>query len=232
MATRKPLMAAIMNPFSHFMGLARAEEPEKTDPNDNENLEEEREQKEGESDDDYAKRMEELDREEEEARKAEEERKREEEAKRAEEQRRKEGADDVDGDDADAEDKKDDGEDGKRAGRAKGARQRERTRCAAILAAGIKTGRINMACTLAFDSQLTASQAVSTLDAADMDGKQRQATQSVPAPSKRQALVDRMATMRTPNPGASGAAAPAADSTEAWVAKATAAYERAVGGKK
>lgn len=226
---------AALAPFAHFMGLSKAEDQENPDEptgQQADDVEDERKQREGESDDDYADRMEELDREEEEARKAEEERQREEEAKRAEEQRRKEGADDVDGDDADAEDEKDDKESAKRSGRAKGARQRERMRCAAILAAGIKAGRVNMACTLAFDSQLTASQAVSTLKAADMDGRREQAAHAASQPSKRQALVDRMASMRTPNPGAGGAAAPAADSKEAWVARATAAYERAVGGKQ
>jgi hypothetical protein len=225
MATRKPLMAAIMNPFAHFMGLSRAEGPKQVDPTDPENLENERDQREDESDESYSKRMEELDQKEDAARKAEEQRQQEEDARRAEEQRRAEG-DDADSDDAEAaaEDKKDDEEAGKRAGRAKGARQRERTRCAAILAAGVKAGRVNMACTLAFDSGLSAQAAIATLKSADLDHK---ATPTPAAATRRQSLDARMSGVRTPNPGANGGTSAAADSDAVWAARAIAASERA-----
>lgn len=202
-------------PFAHYLGLsaARAEEED-----------EERKQREDESDEDYAKRMEEMD---EEEAKAEEERKKEEEAKRAEEEERKreeearraeEEEDDVE---AEEEDRKEDKEEGKRAGRAKGARQRERIRCARILAAGIKAGRVNQACVFAFDSNLTASAAVAALNAAALDAPH----QPVARGSR---LSERMNSMQTPNPGANSGRAPSANPAKNLADRIVAAGERIV----
>ncbi|WP_250507663.1 hypothetical protein [Caballeronia sp. GAFFF3] len=177
-------------PFAHFLGLpsasaaspsaaARAEEDE------------DRKQREDESDDEYAKRMEEQDKKDEEARKAEQEEK-DKEAKRAEET----------DDDVDAEaDDKDDKEEGKRAGRAKGARQRERVRCAAIVAEGMKRGMVKQACAFAFDTNMSASEAINALSFG-------QTEQAAASPSARKPSLDeRMAHARPRNPGDSAPAA-------------------------
>ncbi len=175
-------------PFAHFLGLpsasaaspsaaARAEEDE------------DRKQREDESDDEYAKRMEEQDKKDEEARKAEQEEK-DKEAKRAEET----------DDDAEADDKEDK-EEGKRAGRAKGARQRERVRCAAIVAEGMKRGMVKQACAFAFDTSMSASEAINALSFG-------QAEQAAASPSARKPSLDeRMAHARPRNPGDSAPAA-------------------------
>ncbi|WP_353191404.1 hypothetical protein [Pandoraea pnomenusa] len=171
-------------PFAHFLGIpsaaaARAEEDE------------DRKQHDGESDEDYAKRMEEKDKEDEAASKAEED-------ERREDARRAEGDDD----DADAEeDEKDDKEDGRRAGRAKGARQRERVRCAAIVAEGLKLGAAKQACAFAFDTSMTASQAINALRMGAQD-------RGEPGAKMRGLSLDeRMAYARPANPGASAPAA-------------------------
>jgi phage/plasmid-associated DNA primase len=181
-------------PFAHFLGMpsaaaARAEEDD------------DRKQRDGESDDDYAKRMEEKDKDEEAARKAEEEKEKEN-ARRAEE-----GDDDAD---AEADDK-DDKEEGKRAGRAGAARQRERVRCAAIVAEGIKLGSVKQACSLAFDTNMTAAQAVGVLSAAAADRVDGAGSAAAAAPSPRRgpSIDERMAKVVTPNPGASAPAAAA-----------------------
>jgi hypothetical protein len=180
-------------PFAHFLGhpvaAARAESDD------------DRKQRDDETDEDYAKRMEEKDKEDEAARKAEQDKK-DEEARRAEES----------DDDADAEaDDKDDKEDGKRAGRASGARQRERVRCAAIVAEGIKLGSVKQACSLAFDTKMTAAQAIGVLTAAAADraSEANATTAAAPAPSRGPSIDERMAKVVTPNPGASTPAAAA-----------------------
>lgn len=181
-------------PFAHLLGLpgsaARAEEDD------------DRKQLDGESDDDYAKRMEEKDKEGEQARKAEEEEK--EKARKAEEEKEKENAKakEVDDDDEEGDAKADDEEDdesGKRAGRAKGARQRERVRCARIMAAGIKAGRVNQAGVFAFDTSLSASQAIAALNASGLD--------QTPSP-RTSGLRERMSGVRLPVVGTDGGAAP------------------------
>jgi len=175
-------------PFAHFLGYPAAAAARAEDDDD-------RKQREGESDDDYAKRMEEKDKEDEAARKAEQDKK-DEEARRAEES----------DDDADAEaDDKDDKEEGKRAGRAGAARQRERVRCAAIVAEGIKLGSVKQACSLAFDTKMTAAQAIGVLTAAAADraSEANATTASAPAPRRGPSIDERMAKVVTPNPGAS-----------------------------
>jgi phage/plasmid-associated DNA primase len=173
-------------PFAHFLGMpsAAAASAEEDDSK----------QRDGESDDDYAKRMEEKDKEEEAARKAEEEKDKEN-ARRADEE----------SDDADAEaDDKDDKEEGKHAGRAGAARQRERVRCAAIVAEGIKLGSVKQACALAFDTKMTAAQAIGVLSAsvADRATDTRSAAAAAPAPRRGPSIDERMARVVTPNPGA------------------------------
>jgi hypothetical protein len=210
---------AKVNPFAHFLGIPVASSAGASEKDD------EREQGDDESDEDYAKRMEELD--DEEARKAEEERKKEEGAKRAEDERKREedarrAEEDDDDEEASEEDKKEDREEGKRAGRAKGARQRERIRCARILASGIKAGRVNQACVFAFDSTLTASAAVAALGAADLDAPKQAAAR----PSR---LSERMQAVQTPNPGANSAAAPSADPAKALADRIVAVAERVRG---
>jgi hypothetical protein len=175
-------------PFAHFLGYPAAAAARAEDDDD-------RKQREGESDDEYAKRMEEKDKEEEAARKAEQDRK-DEEARRA-----QEGDDDAD---AEADDK-DDKEEGKRAGRAGAARQRERVRCAAIVAEGIKLGSVKQACSLAFDTKMTAAQAIGVLAsaAADRAADANAAAAAKPAPRRGPSIDERMAKVVAPNPGAS-----------------------------
>lgn len=219
---------AAASPFAHFLGLtglaARAEETD-----------DDRKQGADESDDDYAKRMNKLD--EDEAKRAEEEKKKEEEAARkAEDEKKEEEAraakraakakreaeNDDDADDTEM-DEEDDDEDKKREGRAQGARQRERIRCARILAAGVKAGRVNQACAFAFDTTMTAKQAVGALAAGALDVPPK-------VSSSRSGLLQRMESQALPNPGASGGASPSADPAAAAAAKVIAAGERARGG--
>jgi hypothetical protein len=174
-------------PFAHFLGHPAAAASAESD--------DDRKQRDDETDEDYAKRMEEKDKEDEAARKAEQDKK-DEEARRAAES----------DDDADAEaDDKDDKEDGKRAGRASGARQRERVRCAAIVAEGIKLGSVKQACSLAFDTKMTAAQAIGVLTAAAADraSDAQVAAAAAPAPRRGMSIDERMAKVKTPNPGAS-----------------------------
>jgi hypothetical protein len=179
-------------PFAHFLGIPSAAAARAED--------DDRKQRDGESDEDYAKRMEEEDKKDEAARKAEQDKK-DEEARRAEE-----GDDDAD---AEADDK-DDKEEGKRAGRAGAARQRERVRCAAIVAEGIKLGSVKQACSLAFDTKMTAAQAIGVLKAAAADRSESNASAAAaPAPRRGPSIDERMAKVVTPNPGASTPAAAA-----------------------
>lgn len=200
-------LAAAM-PFAHYLGLgiagqraARAEEGD----------DDERKQKPDESDEDYAKRMDEMDKEEEAAR-------------RAEEDKNKPGADDED-DDADMEDgadddKQNDKEEGKRAGRAKGARQRERVRCARIIAAGVKAGRVNQAAVFAFDTSMTAHQAIAALGAVDLD-----------RPQARGSRLNSLMSSVQPPIATPQADAPSASDPRAIAAKAIAAAAKARGEK-
>ncbi|MEK6420016.1 MAG: hypothetical protein V4801_10445 [Burkholderia gladioli] len=153
----------------------------------------ERDRRDDESDEDYAKRMEELD---EKERAEEEERKKEEDARRAEDERKKE--EDAkraaaEGDD-DSEDDDEDGADAK----ASAARQRERVRCARIMAHGIKLGRARQAGVFAFDTKMSSRAAISALNASAEDA---------PSSSRRTSqLSSRMATTHIPAAGAGGSA--------------------------
>lgn len=219
--TLKNRMSAM--PFAHLLGLAVSAKAEGED--------DDRKKKDDESDDDYAKRMEEKDKEEE-AKRAEEEEKEKEAARKAEEEEKEKEAkrakkakraDDDGDDDADMEaDDEDDEEEGKRAGRASGARQRERIRCARIVAAGIAAGRVNQACAFAFDTKLTSAQAISALNAASLDAP----------PTRGSGLRERMSVVQVANPGANtGTTVVNADPSKAAAASIIAAGERARSGK-
>ncbi|WP_175829711.1 hypothetical protein [Burkholderia cepacia] len=172
MSFKKTLAGAM--PFAHLLSNGRAAKAE----------DDERKQREGESDEDYATRMEELDekeREEEEARRAEKERE-EEEARRAAAE---------DGEDGD-----DETDDAKKASRAT-----ERARCARIMAHGISIGQPAQAGVFAFDTKMSSKVAIAALDAG-----QAAAPQSRRA-SGRMSLGDRMGSTTIPNPGASAVAA-------------------------
>jgi len=171
--------------FAHLAGLpsraARAAEQD-----------DERKQRDGESDDDYAKRMEELDEEDEQARKAEEERN-EEEARKAEEERQKEEEARRAEEDKDSDPAADDDDDEMRGKSAVArARRRERARCAAIFASPAAARNPVLAANLAFKGQMKRSEAIALLE-------------GTPAPASA-AHASRAA--RNPNLGADGGAKP------------------------
>ncbi|MCA8226196.1 hypothetical protein [Burkholderia vietnamiensis] len=150
----------------------------------------ERKQREDESDEDYAKRMEELD---EKERAEQEEKEKEEAARRAEEEREREEAEKraaAEGDD-DSED--DDGDDAT----ASAARQRERVRCARIMAHGIKLGRSRQAGVFAFDTKMSSRAAIAALNAGAEDAPAQ--------PRRASQLSSRMASTAIPTAGAGGA---------------------------
>jgi hypothetical protein len=123
--------------FAHLLGRAgiRAEDDQ---DGDDTGQDDERKQRDGESDDDYAKRMEELD--------------------------KKDGDDDKDG--ADAEDEED--PDADAAGendKEKAARAKERARCAAIFGSKASGTRPDVAAHLAFNTSMSAKAAIGMLDA-------------------------------------------------------------------
>lgn len=156
--------------FAHLIGMAAADGGE--DPN---------KQRDGESDEDYAKRMDE------EERKQRDDESDEDYAKRMEELDKKEG-DDEEGDDADAEEETE-GE--------KAARDRERARCAAIFSSPAAASRPDFAAHLAFQTSMKASEAIGML------------TSFAAGAPKRTSLATRMAGVKQVNTGTgAGAAAP------------------------
>ncbi|HDR8927882.1 hypothetical protein [Burkholderia vietnamiensis] len=173
-----------MAPFAHLLSRAGAARAESED--------DERKQREDESDEDYAKRMEELD----EKERAEEE-EREREAARA----RDEG-NDVDGDDTEAEDGDDETDDAKKA-----ARATERARCARIMAHGIATGNVKQAAVFAFNTKVSSAVAIQALGAANAVAPQPQPQPQPQPAARRPSLDERMAHVRTPNPGTAANAA-------------------------
>lgn len=135
-------------PFASFMGLHLEDQRKDDEKAKRAEKEEEwakkaetdpdREQLEDESDDDYAARMEEMD-----------------------EEEKAEG--EIIEPDPDAEEDEDDEKPN-----AKAARASERKRCARIIAHGVKAGNVHQAAVFAFDTNLTASQAISAMNAAKM----------------------------------------------------------------
>jgi hypothetical protein len=188
-------------PFAHLLGKSAAAKAEDDDK-----------KRDDESEEDYAKRMEDKEEKEKAAKKAEDDKKKED-AKGA-------GADDDDDDsDMKAEDDEDDGEDKKREGRAKGARERERVRCAAIVMAGINAGSVKQACVFSFDTNLSTKQAIAALGAGQLD-----------KPQGRAGLASRMSAIQTPI-AVSEVNAPDASSPKAIADRAIAAAARARGEK-
>lgn len=125
-----------------------------------------REQKDGESEDDYEARMKAMDEEDEKDEQAES---------------------DLDG--APTEDPDDDGDQDAGAKKAaKAARASERARCASIVAAGIKSNQLHTACSLAFDTSMSASEVTKVLSMSRHD-------------KSGSSLSNRMAGVDIPNPG-------------------------------
>jgi len=110
-----------------------------------------------------------------------------------------ERAEEVDPDEED----KDDKDDAKKAKKAKKAEddsdddgesaKAERARCAKIIAHGIAHGCVRQAGVFAFDTNMTAAQAIRALEASATDGKARSS-----------GLRERMAGVKVPNVGANG----------------------------
>jgi len=171
MSFRKTLAGAAQ-PFAALLSnkpnAARAEDDE-------------RRQKEGESDDDYAKRMDDMDAAEE---------KEKEDARKAAEEKEKEDARRAAAEDGDDED--DESDDAKKA-----ARSTERARCARIMAHGINMAAARQAGVFAFDTKMSSKAAIAALNASASDS----------TAGRRVTLGDRMSRMETPNPGGSSAVA-------------------------
>ena len=172
--------------FAHLLGLAAKAEDDDTAANaEDQTDDDERKQRDGESDDDYAKRMQELD--------------------------DKEDADDGNPDDNPDANNGNEQEDDK----AKGARTEERARCAAIIAHGIKAGCVEQAGVFAFDTRLSAAEAISALKAG------ASATAARPA-----LLAARMSAVVVPKVGTDAAAGPDASTAEGQAALIIAAAKK------
>jgi hypothetical protein len=165
--------------FAHLLGLPKAAKAEEDDDN--------KKQGPDESDDDYAKRMED------------EEKKDDEDGDGA------KGTKADDDGDGDAEDDPDDKKKVKKAKKAedgdddddegmKAARKAERKRCAAIFGDASAGTRPDLAAHLAFNTSMSATEAIELLKAAAVGGRGR-------------SLADRMATVTVPNVGAGGVSA-------------------------
>lgn len=176
--------------FAHLLGI-RASQAE----------DDEMKQGADESDEDYAKRMEEDEKKkEDEAKRAQEdEKKKEDEAKKAEDEKNKSKA----GGGNDEEDEKE-----------KAARKSERARCAAIFASPAAGIRPDVAAHLAFSTDMSSADAVGMLETVSAG--------STPV----RGLAMRMATVAVPNVGDSGGAAPAAGSSTDIAAKIVAAGKK------
>lgn len=181
------MKSKILAPFASFLSNAPRAAGARIE--DGGGDDDERKQRDGESDEDYAKRMEELD---EKERAEQEEKEKEAAARRAEEEREREEAEQraaAEGDD-DSED--DDGDDAT----ASAARQRERVRCARIMAHGIKLGRARQAGVFAFDTKMSSRAAIAALNAGAEDAPAQ--------PRRASSLSTRMASTIIPSAGAGG----------------------------
>lgn len=142
MSLTKKLAATV--PFAHLLGIrAESDEPKKEDKPDAARAE-------SEDDDERKQREDESD--EQYAKRMEELDDKDEKAKRAEEDKPEEDAEDDDDN-------------------AKAARTSERARCAKIIAHGIKNGCVNQAGVFAFDTGMTADQAISAMSASKLDNE-------------------------------------------------------------
>ncbi|HIE4193327.1 MULTISPECIES: hypothetical protein [Burkholderia] len=181
------MKSKILAPFASFLSNAPRAAGARIEEGGGDD--DERKQREGESDEDYAKRMEDLD---EKERAEQEEKEKEAAARRAEEEREREEAEQraaAEGDD-DSED--DDGDDAT----ASAARQRERVRCARIMAHGIKLGRARQAGVFAFDTKMSSRAAIAALNAGAEDAPAQ--------PRRASSLSSRMASTSIPSAGAGG----------------------------
>jgi len=176
--------------FAHLIGIsaARADDDQDDAADDKDGKDDERKQRDDESDEDYAERMEELD---------------------------KKEADDEDPDpDADDDDESE---------KEKAARASERARCATIFGSKAAASRPDFAAHLAFETNLSAKQAVGMLSAF--------AAGAPAGAAKPKSLGNRMAGVKVPNVGASADAAAAPNATQA-AADAIIAAGRARRGEK
>lgn len=199
-------------PFAHLLGMAATAKAEG---------DEEMDRRDGESDEDYARRMEDK---EDEEKEAEEKAKKAKKAKKAEDADGDEDAQGVDESDEDyaqrMEDKEEDEEKAKKAKKAeddesdkeKAARRSERARCAAIFKCSAAGVRPDVAAHLAFSTSMSTAEAVSMLTTVAAGGAMQP-----------RSLASRMAGVKTPNVGAGGVAAPAAGSSADVAAKIIAA---------
>lgn len=146
-------------------------------------------QRDGESDEDYAKRMDE------EERKQRDDETDEEYAKRMEELDKDKDSDDDD--DKESGEADDDKEADDESDKEKAARRNERARCAAIFASEAAASRPDMAAHLAFETDMTAKAAVKMLS-----------TFAAGAAPARTSLASRMSTVKQVNTGTGRAAAP------------------------
>jgi hypothetical protein len=160
--------------FAHLLGLAsaKAEENDKKKDDDTAKKAEEDDDKQraDESDEDYAKRMEEKDKDT--AKKAEDDEK----AKKAEDDKKKED-----------EAKENDDE------KQKAARSSERARCARIIAHGIANNCVRQAGVFAFDTEMSAPQAIGALEASAAD--------TADSPRRSSGLRERMGGVQQVNVG-------------------------------
>lgn len=168
-------------PFAHLLGIRAEAEDDERRDSDPLAEDDERKQREGESDEDYARRMEELDEKEK--------------AEAGEDDEQAEAGDEPDGDAKDDEDEP----------------KAERARCARIIAHGIKNGCVHQAAVFAFDTSMSAAQAIAAINAARLDA----------TAGKRGGLAGRMAGVQVPKVGAD--AAPAPDLSDPKVAAKVAA---------
>jgi len=163
-------------PFASLLGINRSRAARAEDTPD----EDERKQRDGESDEDYARRMEELDE------------RLEDEDQEEDDKPDAEGDEDEPGAEGDEPDDADEETDSAK----KAARAAERARCARIIAHGIKIGAVRQAGVFAFDTKMSSKAAIAALNAGRADAR--------PARPK-SGLTSRMNTLHVPNPGAGGA---------------------------
>lgn len=211
---KKPKKPTAAVPFAQLLGRARAEERENDEDQEDEGLkakraeweekaedEPERKQKAEESDEDYVKRMEEMDDAEEKAEGEDDDEsaKGEESDERAEEEEDDERAEDKDKE-------------------ARATRRAERARCARIIAFGMTNKCEHQAAAFAFDTGMSAQAAISAMRGAMRDGK------------RAGSLASRMGGIDVPNagPGAPGAGEPrnAQSATAALAAEVIKAGQR------
>lgn len=95
----------------------------------------------------------------------------------------------------------------------------ERERCREIFASEAAAGRADVAAHLAFNTNMTAGEAVGTLEALSLSGGR---TSSV-------SLSDRMDGVKTPNPGASDTPPPDMSTAKGMAATMTSVYNKAIG---